>query len=143
MKNKIKISTDGINAYAKIEVNASRIGTQILSFLLLVEIFVLIGLLTQIKSEEIVSMIIPFVIVLLLFIGLPLKYLLWNLYGYEELIVNTKTISWSYDYGFFRTNLSTVKYYRLGTGYEKVRGDEKGEVGRLVFYNYRETDNLP
>ncbi len=88
-------------------------------------------------------MIIPFVIVLLLFIGLPLKYLLWNLYGYEELIVNTKTISWSYDYGFFRTNLNTVKYYRLGTGYEKVRGDEKDEVGRLVFYNYRETDNLP
>lgn len=143
MKNRINISTDGINAYAKIEVNASKIGIQILTFFVFAEIIVFLVLLIQIKPEEVVSMIIPVLIVLVIFVGLPLKYLLWNLYGNEELIVNTKSISWSYYYGFFKTNLETVKYDRLGTGYEKVRGENEEEVGRLIFYNFREEDNLP
>lgn len=143
LKNRIEINSDGINAYAKISVNASQTGIKILSGFLILEIIIVLGLLWQIKSEEVISMIIPILIVLVVFVGLPIKYLLWNLYGKEELIVNTKSISWSYDYGFFKTNLQTVKYHRLGTGYEKVKGDDDKEVGKLIFYNYREEDNLP
>lgn len=143
MKNRIEISTDGVNAYANIEVNASKIGIRILSIFLVLEILGVIGLFSQAKSGEIASVIIPFLIVLILFVGLPVIYLLWNLYGKETLIVNTKSISWAYDFGFFKTNLKTVKYNRLGTGYEKVRGEEGDEVGRLILLNFREDDNLP
>ncbi len=143
MKNRIDISTDGINAYANIEVGASKIGVRMLSILLIVEIILVVGLLSQIKSEEAISLIIPMVIGLVIFVGLPFKYLLWNLYGKEELIVNSKSISWAYNYGFFKTNLKTVNYDRLGTGYERVRGENEEEVGRLVFYNYRGEDNVP
>lgn len=143
LKNRIEINADGINAYARISVNASRTGIKILAGFLILEIVIALGLLSQIKSEEVLSMIIPILIGLFVFVGFPIKYLLWNLYGNEELIVNTKSISWSYDYGFFKTNLQTVKHFRLGTGYEKVRGNDENEVGKLIFYNYREEDNLP
>lgn len=143
MKNRIEINSDGINAYAKISVNASKLGIKILAGFLVLEIIIVLGLLWQLKSEEVISVIIPILIGLIIFVGLPIKYLLWNLYGNEELIVNTKTISWSYDYGFFKTNLQTVKYNRLGTGFEKVRENNKEELGKLIFYNYREEDNLP
>lgn len=117
MKNRIEINSDGINAYAKISVNASKLGIKILAGFLVLEIIIVLGLLWQLKSEEVISVIIPILIGLIIFVGLPIKYLLWNLYGNEELIVNTKTISWLYDYGFFKTNLQTVKYNRLGTGF--------------------------
>ena len=143
MKNRIEISSDGINAYAKISVNASQIGINILSGFIVIEIIILSGLLWQIKSEASILMIILILIGISIFLVLPIKYLLWNLYGNERLIVNSKSISWSYDYGFFKTNLQTVKFNRLGTGYEKIKGDNEEEVGKLIFYNYREEDNLP
>jgi len=143
MKNRIKINSDEINAYANIQVNASKTGIRFLSIFLILEIILFLWMVSEIKDDEVLSMIIPILIILTLFIGLPVKYLLWNLYGKEELIVNTKSISWSYDYGFFRTNIKTVKYNRLGTGYEKIRGQNEEEVGKLIFYNFREEDNLP
>ncbi|MCB9310488.1 MAG: hypothetical protein H6567_10565 [Lewinellaceae bacterium] len=142
MKNRIKISTDGINVYATLDVNASKIGVRILGVMLFVEIIVVLILLSQVKPDEIISMIIPIVLVLIFFIGLPIKYFLWNVYGKEELIVNAKSISWAYDYGFFKTNLKTVNYDRLGTGYERVQILNDEELGKLIFYNYRESDNL-
>lgn len=143
LKNRIEISSDGINAYATISVNASPIGIRILSGLIVLDIIIVVGLLLQIKADEVISMIIPILIGLVVFVGLPIRYLLWNLYGKEVLIVNAKSISWSYDYGFFKTNLLTVKFDCLGSGYVKVMGNGEEEVGNLVFYNYRQEDNLP
>jgi len=142
MKNRIEISTDTINAYANIEVNASKIGTRILIVFLLIEILLIIGLFTSIESQEIYSMIIPIILILIFFVGLPVKYLLWNLYGKEQLIVNTKSISWAYDYGFFQTNLKTVEYNILTSGFEIVRQKDGADIGRLVFYNIRKDNNL-
>lgn len=143
MKNRIHISSDGINAYATIKVNASKTGIRILSILLIVELVLITWLFSQATYKDILEMIIPLLIIMVLFVGLPAKYLLWNLYGTEELIVNTKSISWRYNYGFYQTNLKIVKYNKLGIGYEKVRETGNGEIGRLVFYNYRKDDNLP
>jgi len=143
MRNRIEIYSDGINAYAHIKVNASKTGIRILSLLLIIEIFLFVILFSHIGLDEIIEMIIPFLIIMVFFVGLPIKYLLWNLYGNEQLIVNTKCISWSYDYGFFKTNLKTIKFDRLGTGYEKVMENDKGEVGKLILYNYSRENNLP
>ncbi len=65
------------------------------------------------------------------------------MYGQEFLIVNTKSISWSYNYGIFKTNVNTEIYNRLSLGYEKVITIDNIEMGRLIFYNYRQEDNLP
>lgn len=73
----------------------------------------------------------------------PIKYLLWNLFGKEHLIINTKSISHSFDYGFIKTNLSTQPVNRLETYYQQRMSDETNEFGQLVFYNYRQDNNLP
>ncbi|RMD95814.1 MAG: hypothetical protein D6816_19805, partial [Bacteroidetes bacterium] len=140
MKNKIEIDSDGINVFVMMNVKASRPGIITLSVFLILEIILISVLLWHFDFEEASLLVIFMLIGFAFFIGLPLKYLLWNLYGNEELIVNTKSISWSYDYGFFKTNLQTVKYDTLGTGYAKVRGDDDEELGRLLFFNYRKED---
>ena len=144
MKNRLDISNDGINVYAKLKVNASKKGTYLLSMLIILEIALITYIGIEIGSEELLSTgIIPILIVLLLIVGWPVKYLLWNIYGNEEIVINTKSISWSYDYGFYKTKLHTLKYDRLGTGYERIREVDGVELGRLIFCNYNIEDNLP
>jgi hypothetical protein len=57
--------------------------------------------------------------------------------------VNTKTISFCYDYGILKTNLKTIHFDRLGTGFQIIREENDIEIGKLIFYNYRVKDNLP
>ena len=78
MKNRIDITTDGINAYAKIKVNASRTGIRILSIFIIAELMMVVWIFSQIKSEEVMLMIIPILIGVIFVVGLPVKYLLWN-----------------------------------------------------------------
>ncbi len=118
-------------------------GTRVLFVFILFALVFFGFLLTHIKADEVVSMIIPVLLILVFMIGMPSKYLLWNLYGQEFLIVNTKSVSWSYNYGIIRTNVNTEIYNRLGIGYEKVITIDNIEMGRLIFYNYRQEDNLP
>lgn len=143
MKNRIEISSDEKNVYANIKVNASNVGIRILTGFIVLEILIFLVLLSQIKSDDVISMLFPILMISIVFIGLPLRYLLWNKYGSEALIVNSKSVSWSYDYGFFRTNRQTVNYHMLATDYEKIRDQDGVEVGKLIFVNYREEDDLP
>ena len=141
MNNKIEISSDGINVYARLKVNASSAGVYILGALILTELLIFGWILLEVDSvKEIIH---PAFLLLIFFFFFSVKYLLWNIYGSEELIVNTKTISWSYDYGFYKTNFITASHDRLGTGYEKIRRENGEELGRLVFFNYKNEDNLP
>ncbi|MBP6399138.1 MAG: hypothetical protein KBF57_10910 [Saprospiraceae bacterium] len=143
MNNQIEISTDRVNVYATIDVKVSVMGTRVLFVFILFALVFFGFLLTHIKADEVVSMIIPVLLILVFMIGMPSKYLLWNLYGQEFLIVNTTSVSWSYNYGIIRTNVNTEIYNRLGIGYEKVITIDNIEMGRLIFYNYRQEDNLP
>lgn len=143
MKNEIIIHTDNLNVYATIKVKASIIGIRVLSFLIAIELIIFMTVLIQIKPDEVPSMIIPLILVLFFFIGLPVKYLLWNKYGQEFLIVNKKSVSWSYDYGIIKTNLNIEVFDKLSIGYEKVITIENEENGRLIFYNYDNENDLP
>ncbi len=143
MKNRINIKVDELNIYASIEVNASKIGMRILSTLLLIEFLVFVYLFSTTSLDEISQFVVPMIFSLILFVGIPVKYLLWNLYGKEEIIINSKSISWSYDYGFFKTNMETVTFDRLSTNFEHVRQTGNVDIGRLLFINYRAEDNLP
>ncbi|MFN8303276.1 MAG: hypothetical protein U0U46_12335 [Saprospiraceae bacterium] len=143
MKNIIKIYTDSVNVYATIQINASATGIRVLSVLVMLSLIFLVVLLSKIKPEEIPSMAIPIVLMLIFMIGMPIKYLLWNRYGQEFLVVNTKSVSWSYDYGIIKTNLKTKTFDKLGIGYEAIRSAGENETGRLIFYDYNAKNNLP
>lgn len=143
MKNTFEIETDGINVYAKFGVKANMIG-KIILIILLAFVFSILGIATFFsEQEEVGEMILPLLIILALTIAFPVRYLIWNIYGKENLIVNTKTISYNYDYGIIRTNIKTINFHRLGTGIETVQKENGIEKGYLIFYNYREADNLP
>ncbi len=143
MKNTIEIKTDGINVYAKLGVKANMIG-KIILFILLGLVFLILGFgASMTEQKEVGTLILPLLILLTLIIAFPVRYLIWNIYGVENLVVNTKTISYNYDYGIIRTNLKTINFYRLGTGIQTVQKEKGIEKGHLIFYNYREADNLP
>jgi hypothetical protein len=143
MKNTIEIKTDGINVYAKFGVKANRIG-KIILIILLALVFLILGFgASLVEEKDIGKLIIPLLILLTLIIAFPVRYLIWNMYGKENLVVNTKTISYNYDYGIIKTNLKTINFHRLGTGIQTVQIENGIEKGHLFFYNYREEDNLP
>jgi len=143
MNNTVEIHNDGINVYTKLEIKANSIGKSILLIFILVFITVLILVISTIEKDEIKNAVFPIIIISALIIIFPLRYLIWNFFGRETLIVNTKTISYNYDYGVMQTNLKTIPHSNLGFGYEFVREYDGIEKGRLIFYNYREKDNLP
>ena len=143
MKNRIHITTDGINIYSTLHVHASKVGIWLLSLFICIEITLFIFGLFNLEELSFIDIFFPLIIAVAIFLGLPIAYLVWNIYGKEEIIINTKSVSWSYNYGFIKTNLNTVKFDRLATRYERIRDENEKELGRLIFYNYRNEDNLP
>ncbi len=69
--------------------------------------------------------------------------MLWNLFGKENLIINTKSLSYYRDYGVYRTNLKTLKHKRLATGFEWARTFDNIEYGNLIFEKYNDENDLP
>lgn len=143
MRNTINKHNDGINFYATFNVKANTLGKVVLSIMILLLMIVYIFIISTITKNEIREMIFPMILIFVLILVFPVRYLLWNSFGKETLIVNTKTISFCYDYGIFKTNLKTIHFDRLGTGFQLIREENDIEFGKLIFYNYRFKDNLP
>ena len=125
MSNSTIKHSDGINLYVEFSVRAKPIGKIILSILILFTLAAFIIIFSTLDQEEIGKFIIPLSMPCFLFLVIPKRYLIWNLYGKENLIINSKTISYNYDYGFIRTNLKTIPFYHLGTGIELYK-ENKG-----------------
>lgn len=66
----------------------------------------------------------------------PIRYVVWQLYGVERIIIDTQKITYSYDYGIMRSKQGEIPYRVLGLGYQKQRG-RPNECGNLIFYNYQ------
>ena len=143
MKNTLDIHTDGINIYATFKIQANFIGKFILIVFICL-ILALLGIGSKYSGEDQNSDLIPFLIVILsLLIAFPLRYLVWNISGSEYLIINTKSISYNYDYGIFRTNLKTKTFSRLATEIVTEQVNNHIKKGHLRLYEYSETNNLP
>jgi len=143
MKNTVEKHSDGINIYAEFSVKSNPIGKIILIILVFVLIVFFVLVFSTIDVYTIGKSIFPIVIMAFFLLVIPIRYLVWNLYGKENLIINSKTISYNYDYGIIKTNLKTLPFNILGTGIELIREDNGIRKGRLIFYDYREKDHLP
>jgi hypothetical protein len=143
MDNIISIKSDGINVYAELRVKANLIGKVILSIMVSFLIIFFIFIFSNLNAEEVGPSILGIFLIAIFSVGIPAKFLFWNLFGKEYLIVNTKSISYHYDYGIFRTKLKTIKYHRLGTGFEKHKTHDNITKGYLVFYNYNADNDIP
>lgn len=143
MRNLVVKYDDGINFYATFSVKANVTGKVILSTMILILLTMYFFVASTITKEDLREMLFPMILISALIIFFPIRYLLWNLFGKETLIVNTKTVSYRYDYGILKTNLKTVHFERLGTGFQIIKEENEIESGKLLFYNYRGEDNLP
>jgi len=143
MRNTVNKHNDGINFYATFNVKANTFGKVVLSIMILILMTVFIFVVSTITKDDIREMLFPMIVIFILILAFPVRYLLWNFFGKETLIVNTKTISFCYDYGILKTNLKTIHFDRLGTGFQIIREENDIEIGKLIFYNYRVKDNLP
>jgi len=143
LDNKLKLNTDGTNVYATLYVKARRPGLIILTVINLLLISLVIFFASTVQLDQNPSVIFPLIIFGLLIIVFPLRYLLWNSYGKEQLIITKKSLSFSYDYGLFQTNLKTFEHNRLGLAFEEVRKSDCQSIGRLMFIRYDEKTDLP
>ncbi|MES2064319.1 MAG: hypothetical protein V4456_20550 [Bacteroidota bacterium] len=102
MKEKTKIYSDEICVYVSIGVSNPLYGkiALVLADAIILSVLIL-AIVIWIPALALVST---------MFLFFLTKYTLWNLYGRENVIINTKTVSYQHDYGFFRTGYTTVPF---------------------------------
>lgn len=133
--NHFMMDSDGICLYVTIGINAKLPAKLIIVALNLI----LIGIIVYAVTQGIVAM-----VILSTLIGIfLLKYSFWNLYGKEHLVINTKTMMYQHDYGFFRTN-PKLKFFQKGLSVvaQNVAGPEDNPQIRLAFHTFN-TYDLP
>lgn len=93
----------------------------------------------KIIDIDMIFTIIVFTTIMILF---PLKYTLWNILGKENLIINTKSISYQYNYGFISNNLQSVTYNKLSVRFGEILTAKEKTCGKVYFYNEDEYTGL-
>lgn len=99
MKDKFIINTDGVCVYVSVSVTNSLVGKILL---LLAN-----GIALTVLVLSVVEWIPALLLVTLVMLALLMRYTLWNLFGAENLIINTKSLSYQHDYGFWKTGYTT------------------------------------
>lgn len=144
MQNIFSKRYDGVNLYLEFTVKTKLIGKLVLSLFIML-CFIAIFYLTingskdENSNSEFITAAIIFTFVLIVF---PVRYLIWNCYGKEFLIINDKSLSYYYSYKFLETNLNTKLINELSIAIEVVKEDENYKYGRLIFYNINEETKL-
>lgn len=92
------------------------------------------------KTADSIMTSLTFMIFWILF---PLKYAWWNVFGKEMLIINRKSISYQYHYGFIKNNLKTVTYQNLSVRFQTFLIDKEKKLGKMYFYEESEKTGLP
>jgi len=142
MQNTYSKRFDGINLYLEFTVKTKLVGKLVLSlFIILCFVaFVYLVLLSFPINDDVI---IPIVIFTIVIIAFPVRYLIWNCYGKEYLIINKKTLSYYYSYYLINTMLKTKKYNEISIAIEIVKENEEGKFGRLVFLDTNKETSLP
>lgn len=70
------------------------------------------------------------------------RYSLWNLFGEEDIIINSKAIHWTYNYGFFSINRNVSFSKIIWYYYYEEREFEGQKWSKLFFDIQNEETNL-
>lgn len=130
-KHDFLIHTDGICVYVSIGVKTALIG-KIYLMVMHAAVLTIIGIALK---EWIPAMLIMFLVIE----GCLMKYTLWNIFGKERLIINTKSISFQHDYGFFKTDYVTREIHRM-LDIRLSETDSKSDRRYLHFLSCNEND---
>jgi hypothetical protein len=96
---------------------------------------------------------IPFIIFTIIILVFPVRYLLWNNYGEESIIINETSLSYSFNYGILKTTYKTINFENLGISFIKERAGNEVKIdefvyedqtfGIITFYTWDTTTNSP
>jgi hypothetical protein len=143
MKENLNIETDNINIYLQIRVISKKIGRITLSIIIILLIIFWIFAFSIVDGNEKGKIIAGLIIPCSLSLFLSIRYLLWNSFGFERIIINTKTISYCYNYGLFQPPLRTLYFNQLAYNYVETRKENNLQFGEIVFFQYNSITNLP
>lgn len=73
---------------------------------------------------------------------LPLRMVLWNLYGVEELIIAENSLSYGFDYRFWQSEVTTASFQQLGYATKEIRTKRKMPLVRFWLAEVVETDQV-
>jgi hypothetical protein len=132
-KNDISIESDGKNVYITYFVNGHIAGLILIGFFNLVFITLDVFIASQIGPGSENNLVIPFLFFTAFIVFWPLKYFLWNAFGKEMVIVNSKSVSYSRSYGLITTKMNSTVYSELGYEIELIGRKFNEEIGNIVF----------
>lgn len=118
------ISLDGLQLNYTAKVQANPIG-KVIVLLLFFGAILFFGILIYYvgvnDTKAILMPIAAFVIIVGYFMG---RYLLWNFYGREIICINSKVLTYQFDYGWFKTEKKDIAFVRLATDYPDKEATE-------------------
>jgi hypothetical protein len=128
---KSKSHSDGMCVYVQTEVNNS-VASKLL-------IIVADTLILSVLILSIVEWIPGLFICTLIFLAFLTWTTLWAFWGKENLIINTKSLSYQHDYGFFKTRYTVKSIHARLIVISQKTDDEV----RCSFVSYQESNDLP
>ena len=142
MRNDYKLNSDGTYINLTLHLNSTTKGKVVLSIIVSILVGVLVYLpfsFPIINNPNIILPIIVFAIIIFVF---PIRYLFWNLYGKEHIIINKKKLIIGKDYGVYITNLETQQFERLHIEFERTKTFEEIKFGNLIFKSFNKDPRL-
>lgn len=142
MKNSARVSNDGICVYldTHIVLSGAQKAILILLNLLFLSVCIIIAfalLLTKPTPWEIFVAVILIPGIYSVSLG---RYTLWNLFGSEHLIINTKTIAVSRNYGLFHTPWKSYQFRKLFYNVRIVDDRPDNLLGTIEFTSHNQFD---
>lgn len=142
MDNYAHITKSQTEIHATFIVKGKRVGIIITSIFTFCAFAALVTLLSQLSATEIRAFIIPAILLISALIYFPFRYILWNIYGRENFIITTKSITYWYDYGIIRTNPNTIYLDNLGINFFKTQERDEAVLGQISFASKDEKSGL-
>lgn len=141
MKNTLDVFSDDITIYATFSIKTNWLFKGILIAIILPILSLLIMGFYFVDPHYIGQFLIAFAFVFFFMVFLPIKYLLWNMYGQERLVITTKAIAISRSFGFWETKQQVIKYNTLRYNIESTQFFDNVEFGKVYFFDTKlETD---
>lgn len=143
MKDRCIIRDDGINIYITL-INEVRFVAKIGLVMMCVFLsfpFVILSIYGGSATSG--GAVFGFIVFLIIYIVFPLRLTIWNLFGEEHLILNTKSFSYQHDYGIILTNFKTQKIDLIGLGLNVIGQIDDEDYGKLDIFNYDEETYVP
>ncbi|WP_282036577.1 hypothetical protein [Saccharicrinis aurantiacus] len=137
--NKKNISFDGINLYITLESEVKKwVRIVLVSANIAIYSLIIYGMLS-IPEDEINTFILPiFGFSAIIFFTLTWTTV-WNIFGKEQLTINHKSFNSQKSYGFFQTNIKTIKTeYGISLSFEDEFSYDEKQLGAIHFYKYTE-----